>query len=196
MVIPLMPQHGQIQTVPVGLFPTYCFASQLPALRASFSFGTLAMDFNNIVNVQNRYLARALQFFEGKRRILSAEVDSVMDLSPSDPALTPSADAHVAGHDKAVSIPGVVMTGMLLKKQVPVYPQDAKDAHVSGTVVLRALIGKDGSIHELRVVSAPWPSLAASSLQAVSRWEYKPYLLNGETVDVETEVSVIFALGN
>jgi len=61
---------------------------------------------------------------------------------------------------------------------------------------LRALIGKDGKIHELHVVSAPWPSLAASALQAVSQWEYKPYLLNGETVDVDTEVNVIFALGN
>jgi TonB family protein len=191
-----MPQHGQIQTVPVGLFPTYCFDPQFPALRASFSFGTLTMDFNNIVKVQNRYLPRELQFFEGKRKILSAEVFSITDLSLSDPALTPSADSHVAGHDKAVTIAAGVMAGSLLKKQVPVYPQDAKDAHVSGTVILRAIIGKDGSIHELYVVSAPWPSLAASSLQAVSRWEYKPYLLNGETVDVETEVNVIFTLGN
>ena len=196
MVIPLMPQHGQTQIVPVGLFPTYCFASQLSALRASFSFGTLAMEFNNIVNVQNRYLARELQFFEGKRKILSAEVDSVTDLSPSDPALTPSANAHIAGDHKAVTIADSVMAGMLVKKQVPVYSQDAKDAHVSGAVVLRALIGKDGKIHELHVVSAPWPSLAASALQAVSQWEYKPYLLNGETVDVDTEVNVIFALGN
>ncbi len=196
MVIPLMPQHGQTQIVQVGLFPTYCFASQLPALRASFSFGTLAMEFNNIVNVQNRYLARELQFFEGKRKILSAEVDSVTDLSPSDPALTPPANAHIAGDHKAVTIADSVMAGMLVKKQAPVYSQDAKDAHISGTVVLRALIGKDGKIHELHVVSAPWPSLAASALQAVSQWEYKPYLLNGETVDVDTEVNVIFALGN
>jgi protein TonB len=84
---------------------------------------------------------------------------------------------------------------MLVKKQVPIYPQDAKDAHVSGTVVLQATIGSDGRIHDLRVVSAPWPSLAASSLWAVLHWEYKPYMLNGEPVEVQTTVNVIYTLG-
>jgi len=196
MVVPLMPQHGQIQTVPLGLFPTYCFDSHLPALRASSSFGTLTTEYNHIVQVQNKYIAREILFFEGKRKILSATVDAITNLNPSNPALLPSADAPIAKLDKAQQIASGVMTGMLLKKQVPIYPQDAKDAHVSGTVVLRALIGMDGSIHDLRVVSAPWPSLVSSALWAVSHWQYKPYLFNGNPVDVETTVNVIYSLGD
>jgi len=115
-------------------------------------------------------------------------------LQPSDPALIPSAEASVATRDKA-ELAEAVTNGMLIKKQFPIYPQDAKDARVSGTVVLQAIIGRDGAIHELHVVSAPWPSLAASSLICVSHWQYKPYLLDGQPVEVETEIRVMFALG-
>lgn len=196
MVIPLMPQHGQIQIVPLGLFPTYCFDPILPALRVNYSFGTITTEFGNIVKIQNRYLAREVHFFEGKRPILSAKIDTITSLSPSDPALTPSTDVPIAKLDPAQQISAGIMTGMLIKKQAPIYPQDAKDARVSGTVVLRAMIGMDGSIHDLHVVSAPWPSLVASALWAVSHWEYKPYLLNGDPVDVETTINVIYSLGN
>lgn len=88
-----------------------------------------------------------------------------------------------------------VAQGMLLKKVIPVYPQDAKEAHVDGKVVLEAIIGMDGGIHDLRVISAPWPSLAASALWSVSQWKYKPYLLNGKAVDVKTTINVIYSLG-
>jgi hypothetical protein len=54
MVVPIMPQHGQIQTVPLGLFPTYCFDPKLPALRVTFSWGALAMEFNHIVKTQGK----------------------------------------------------------------------------------------------------------------------------------------------
>jgi TonB family protein len=196
MVVLLMPQHGQLQPVPLGLFPTYCFDSKLPVLRASFSWGAIAMQFNHIAKVQGKYLAEEILLFEGKRTILTAKVDKVEGLNPSDAALVPPPDARTPNSDKAVQIAPAVMVGMLVKKQQPVYPQDAKDARASGTVVLRAKIGMDGSIHDLHVDSAPWPSLAASALWAVSQWQYKPYLLNGEPVDVETTVNVIYSLGN
>ena len=77
MVIPLMPQHGQLQVVPLGLFPTYCFDTGLPALRASYSFGTVAMGFNHLVKVQGRFLAEEIVFFEGTRKLLTVHVDTV-----------------------------------------------------------------------------------------------------------------------
>lgn len=193
MVVPLMPQHGQVQTVPLGLFPTYCFDPQLPVMRVSYSFGTVTVEFNHIVKVQGRYLARELIFFEGKRKILSAEVDTINGLAPTDPALTPVADASIVSKEKA-EIAAAVSVGLVIKKQTPVYPIDAKQAHVSGKVVLHATIGMDGGVHDLHVVSAPWPSLVASALWSVSHWEYKPYLLNGELVEVETTVNVIYTL--
>jgi TonB family protein len=194
MVIPLMPQHGVVQPVPLGLFPTYCFDPQLPALRVSYSFGSLITEFNKIVKVQDRYLSRDIVLLEGKRKVLSAVVDMIGGVDPSDPAFVPPADAPVAKLDKA-QISAGIMVGMLVKKETPVYPQDAKDARVSGAVVLRATIGIDGAIHDLHVVSAPSPSLAASAMWSVSHWEYKPYQLNGEPVEVETTVNVIYSIG-
>jgi protein TonB len=62
-------------------------------------------------------------------------------------------------------------------------------------VILQANIGKDGKIHDIRVILSPSPLLSDSSLQAVSHWEYQPYLLNGEPVEVETTVTVTYSLG-
>jgi TonB family protein len=194
MVIPLMPQHGQLQPVALGLFPTYCFDPVVPVLRATYSFGTVAMEFNNLAKVQNRFLAREVLFFEGREKVLTAKVESIEGIAPSDPALIPETDSHLMNSGK-VTINGGIAVGMLVKKETPVYPEDAKYAHISGTVVLDAVIGTDGRIHDLRVKEAPWPSLVASALVAVSHWQYKPYLFNGQPVEVQTTVDVIYRLG-
>jgi len=194
MLVPQMPQHGQLQVVPLGLFPTYCFNPQIPALQVSYSFGTVTMALNKIVTMQEKFIPRQIQLAEGKRLILSATVDSITNLNPGNPALIPTPSAHKNLEKVAVS--AGVAVGFLLKKQEPVYPQDAKDARVSGRVVLQAIIGTDGAVHNLRVISTPWPSLAASALWSVSQWEYKPYLLKGDPVEVETTINVIYTLGN
>jgi TonB family protein len=195
MAVPLMPLHGETQEVPLGLFPTYCFDPKTPVLRISYSLGNLTTEFSQIVKVQGKYLAKEILLFDGKRKILSATIDSVSGMTAADPALTPPADVTVSDLKK-VNIAGGVAQGFLVKKLVPYYPQDAKAAHVSGVVTLQATIGMDGGIHDLRVISTPWPSLAASALSAVSHWEYRPYLLNGEPVEVHTTVNVVFALSN
>jgi hypothetical protein len=194
MVVPLMPQHGQLQVIPLGLFPTYCFDPIVPALRIKYSFGTITEGFEAIVEVQGRFLPKELAFFDGRREILSAKMESVAGLSPADPALVPDSHAKFPGIDK-VPVSNTVAVGLLFKKVTPIYPQDAKDARVSGKVVLGAIIGRDGRVHELHVIEAPWPSLVASAVWAVSQWEYKPYLLNGEPVEVETIVNVTYTLG-
>jgi TonB family protein len=195
MVVPQMPQHGQVQKVPLGLFPTYCFDTKLPILRFRYSLGTVTTEFNKIVKMQNHYLAREIVMFEGKRKILTAEVDSITNLDPADHALTPASEASSEKADKPMQVPPRLMQSLLLKKQAPVYPQDAKDAHVSGTVILDVTIGMDGALHDLHVTSTPWPSLTAAALSAVSHWEYKPYLLDGEPVEVQTTIYAIFSLG-
>jgi TonB family protein len=194
MVIPFMPQHGRVEQVPLGLFPTYCFSDKAPILRVEFSWGSLALEFNKIVKVQGRYLPREIAIFEGKRKILTASVDVIEGISPTDPAFVPPPNAPSSTTDKVQLNEGVT-TGMLLKKQVPVYPQDAKDARASGKVILRGTIGRDGAIHDLHIEETPWPSLAASALWSVSHWQYKPYLVNGEPVEVETTINGIYTLG-
>jgi len=83
---------------------------------------------------------------------------------------------------------------MLLQKTVPLYPPIAKAARVSGTVVLQATISKTGTIENLRVISGP-AMLQQAAMDAVKSWRYRPYLLNGDPVEVETTVNVVFTLG-
>ena len=78
-------------------------------------------------------------------------------------------------------------------KVMPVYPPAAKKAKIEGTVVLSAVIGDDGNIKNLQVVSGP-NELQQSTLDAVRQWTYKPYLLNGDPVEVKTTVHVVYTL--
>jgi protein TonB len=87
-----------------------------------------------------------------------------------------------------------VVEGLLISKNIPVYPRIAVAMHAEGTVVLQATISKAGTIENLRVVSGP-PVLQQSAIDAVKTWRYRPYLLGGEPVEVETTVNVIFTLG-
>jgi protein TonB len=87
-----------------------------------------------------------------------------------------------------------VASGMLVHQVKPQYPPLAVQARVQGTVVLQAVIGKDGTIRELRLISGH-PMLAPAAIEAVKQWRYRPYLLNGEPVEVDTQVNVNFTLG-
>ena len=82
-----------------------------------------------------------------------------------------------------------VAEGQLLSKVEPDYPQMAKIAHIEGDVVLLAYIGKTGVVENLRAVSGH-PILIQSAMDAVRQWKYKPYLVNGEPVEVQTTVTV------
>ena len=82
----------------------------------------------------------------------------------------------------------------LMRQVTPQYPPIAKTAHVSGTVILHAIIAKDGTIQELQYVSGP-PLLMKTAMDAVQQWRYKPTLLNGDPVEVDTTIYVVFTLG-
>src|SRR5437868_3357063 len=86
-----------------------------------------------------------------------------------------------------------VATGLLIKKVTPNYPQLAKQARIQGTVVLTAEISKEGTIQNLQLASGH-PMLAPAAIEAVKQVRYKPYLLNGDPVAVETQVQVNFSL--
>lgn len=86
-----------------------------------------------------------------------------------------------------------VERGLLVHEVRPVYPPLASQARVQGEVILQAIIGKDGSIQQLRAVSGR-PVLIPAALDAVRQWRYRPYLLNGEPVEVETQIIVNFKL--
>lgn len=87
-----------------------------------------------------------------------------------------------------------VSAGMLLTPIQPAYPPIARAAGVQGTVVMEAVISKAGRIESLHLISGP-PLLVRSAMDAVATARYRPYLLNGEPVDVETTIRVVFQLG-
>ena len=105
---------------------------------------------------------------------------------------TPVAVPKVAAPQR-VRVSQGVSQGLLIKKIQPPYPPLARQARIQGQVVLQAEISKDGSIQNLRLISGH-PMLAPSAIEAVKQWRYKPYYLNGEPVEVETQITVIFSL--
>jgi protein TonB len=86
-----------------------------------------------------------------------------------------------------------VTRGLLIHSVQPPYPVLARAARVQGDVVLRAIIDKNGNIQDLQLVTGH-PMLVPSAIEAVKQWRYKPYLLNGNPVEVDTTITVIFAL--
>jgi len=86
-----------------------------------------------------------------------------------------------------------ISEGSLLHKVQPAYPALARSARIQGTVLLQAVISKQGTIEKLRVLSGH-PMLASAAIDAVSQWRYQPYILNNEPVEVETQITVNFSL--
>jgi protein TonB len=89
---------------------------------------------------------------------------------------------------------GNVQAARLLQQVKPIYPASAEAAGISGTVLLRAIIGNDGTIMGLTVSSSPDPALSDAAVESVRQWRYQPTLLNGQPVEVLTTISVNFRL--
>jgi protein TonB len=105
---------------------------------------------------------------------------------------TPTVAPKIATPQR-VRVSSGVSTGMLVRKVPPTYPPLARQARIQGTVILQATISKEGAIENLQLISGH-PMLAPAAIEAVKQWKYKPYLLNGEPVEVETQVQVNFTL--
>ena len=104
------------------------------------------------------------------------------------------AGSEGAGGPQRIRVSGNVQAANLLKKVQPVYPVEAKKAGVQGTVRLSAVIGKEGQILGLTLMMAPSAELARSAMEAVGQWMYKPTLLNGNPIEVQTVVDVNYTL--
>ncbi len=118
-------------------------------------------------------------------------------LEPVIPGSGPEIPAHHESvpHSGPLKRGGDVMEAMLVHRVQPEYPRAATILHVSGTVLLRARIGTDGLVRELEVMSGN-PILAQAALDAVRQWRYQPTRLNGQPVEVETEVTVTFVMNS
>ena len=100
-----------------------------------------------------------------------------------------------SGKPSRVSVGGSVQAAKIITKVQPIYPESARTAGISGTVVLHAVIGMDGKPLSLRVMNSQIDTdLAHSAVEAVNQWRYTPTLLNGEPIEVDTTITVIYSL--
>lgn len=106
-------------------------------------------------------------------------------------ATTHSTQAPVAAPPKRLKISTGVSEGLLINRVDPVYPVIAMRARIEGTVQLRTVVSKQGTIENLQLITGH-PLLIPAAMDAVKQWRYRPYLLNGEPVEVETVVIVNF----
>ena len=116
--------------------------------------------------------------------------------SPSNPRYASSdmaKNSEPVKRTKPVKIPSGAANGLIVKKVNPAYPLEAKLVRLEGTVVVRAVIEKTGDVAEVYALSGP-PLLESAAVDAVKQWQYRPYSQNGQPVDVETTIEVVFAL--
>jgi protein TonB len=94
---------------------------------------------------------------------------------------------------KRIRVAGPMAEANLVHDVAPKYPPEAGRAGIEGTVVLLAVIGKDGTVKDVRVEKG-LPVLAQAAIEAVKQWRYRPYLLNGEPVEVDSQITINFNL--
>jgi TonB family protein len=106
---------------------------------------------------------------------------------------SPVNDTSDSKAPKQLTVSAEKMSENILAKAVPIYPPDAKKAKIQGKVVLSVVISKAGNVEYVRVLSGP-QELQQSAIDAVRQWTYKPYLLNGNAVEVKTTINIIYNL--
>ena len=122
--------------------------------------------------------------------VIGGIISSVPQAAPPPPPVV-VAPKPVA--PQRIRVGGNVQQAKLLNQPKPVYPPLAKQARIQGTVRFNAIIGRDGAIANLQIVSGH-PLLAPAALEAVRQWKYQPTMLNGEPVEVVTQIDVNFTL--
>jgi len=105
---------------------------------------------------------------------------------------TPGDQSHPAVPQR-VRVSSGVAVGLLVTKVQPEYPSDAKESRIQGVVLLNVIIDKEGNVENIQLISGH-PQLAPAAIEAVRQWKYRPYLLNGNPVEVDTQVQVNFTL--
>jgi TonB family protein len=172
--------------------------------RAATLHGLGILSFNQDRNALERRVMTLTQKptqISATRRILIAAACSVLALATCTSALALHTDVSAVASTQETATPtkihvkSDIIAGLKISGATPAYPKEARAKRIQGTVIIDATIGKDGEIEKLDVVKSPDKLLSESALTAVRTWHYRPYLLNGEPVEVETTINVIYSLG-
>jgi TonB family protein len=185
----ILATHERAEVATTAPNQVYCVDKDPAIVRIIEGHNGLVFTFNRIVRFGNVYIPGDITMMEKGKMRAHIHVDAIVaaDLNEADIPMPP---ADAGG---AVQVSGAVMAGKVLKKVQPYYPEDAKRRHVQGTVVMHGIIGKDGHIRELELVSTPDDSLADSALDTARQWTYSPYLQNGAPVEVNTFITMRYS---
>jgi TonB family protein len=122
-----------------------------------------------------------------------SRIPGSLKVAPAVPDFSPKISPSLLAALEPVGLSADLSEKLLIQKVQPVYPDQAVRAGLQGLVVLQAAIGKDGLVHDLKLISGSW-LLGRAACQAVKQWRYKPYFMNGHAVDAQTFVTVDFKL--
>lgn len=190
--ITLEPSH--FPQMSVGQFRTYCL-DDTNRLRLSYDVNTLEAARNTLGVFQQRTVAIDLLVAANGMNLLTAHV-TTLQTDPSDAAeFIPTPEMSKESGPRAFHVGSAVVAGQKVSGPPPTYPEGARAQHKSGTVLLSAIIGTDGRIHDLEVISDPDDNLAAAAKEAVQQWVYKPFMLNGAPTEAQTMITVNFRMG-
>jgi TonB family protein len=170
---------GQAQTMASDAAGNFSFAN-LPAVR-----------------YQLMVSSSGFAVYARKAVVVPATLDVFLSLGQVAESVTVSGKGPQSAPRSApqrLRVGGNVQAARLLQQVKPIYPASAEAAGISGTVLLRAIIGNDGTIMGLTVSSSPDPALSDAAVESVRQWRYQPTLLNGQPVEVVTTISVNFRL--
>jgi TonB family protein len=179
---------------PYGLFPMYCMEPGAPTLRLTYNFGSVVVVRNKMGTFRGKQVPMEAGVNMNGKVVASEKITMLQAVALTASDFVPSDDLKAVG-DNPARVGSGVMAGSKIYGLAPIYPATAKQNHVSGTVVMHALIGRDGRIHQLNLLSYPDGDLAMSALAAVRSWTYKPYMLNSEPTEVDTTITVNYNFG-
>jgi protein TonB len=177
--------------LPLGLFPSYCMDAN-GFIRFTYNFGGQAVILNSMGTFLEQEVATEVVIQEGGLQVASAKVAILATYTPQADEFVPGENMVKVGGTARVA--GGVIAGDRVSYVAPIYPDIAKMRGASGIVILQAIIGRDGHIHSLRPINDADADFVIAAITAVHQWTYKPYLLNGQPTDVDTTITLNFAL--
>jgi len=172
----------------------YCFQADRPILRYTNAGNNNGTMYNDIFLFQGHFLARDIREINSGKRRMVLHLDSLeQSATLNDSDLTPPSGAVLTPAGK-VEIPSDTRRVLLLRQVPPDYPPDARRFGISGKVIVQITIGRDGRVTNAQAINGPC-GLRQAAIDAVLKWEYRPFLISGKATEVETTLPIIFSLG-
>lgn len=186
-------KDGRTPTIPGVRAGTYCFEEPGLFLAVEHEGDGDYSEFHQLRSFQGRVIAgEVVRSFNG-RYLFKYSLGKMTWIDAKDPALNPTTDAKVTADDAVSRSP--TAQSHPVDKVAPFYPLAAKSTHTTGSVLLDILIGADGKVRDVVVLGSSSPFLSRAAKDAVGKWQYSPYVVEGEAQEVSTRVKVIFAMG-